>query len=55
MEQLRIDVIDRVYAAILAAKIPAERIAMANAAHRTARTMLRSRILQLHADWTGEQ
>jgi hypothetical protein len=55
MEQLRIEVIDRVYAAVLAAKTPAERIAMANAAHRTARTIVHSRVLQLHADWTGEE
>ena len=55
MEQLRIEVIDRAYAAVLAAKTPAERIAMANAAHRTARTIVRSRVLQLHADWTDEQ
>jgi hypothetical protein len=49
MEQLRIEVIDREYAAILAAKTPAERIAMANDAHRTARTILQSRILHLYA------
>ena len=55
MEPLRIEVIDRAYAAILAAKTPAERIAMANAAHRTARTIVQSRVLQLHADWTSEQ
>jgi hypothetical protein len=28
---------------------------MANAAHRTARTIAHSRVLQLHADWTSEQ
>ena len=43
MEQLRIEVIDRTYAAILAAKTPAERAAMANSAHRTARIMVESR------------
>jgi hypothetical protein len=37
MEQLRIEVIDRAYAAILAAKTPAERVAMADSAHRAAR------------------
>ena len=55
MEQLRIEVIDRTYAAILAAKTPAERIAMADSAHRTARIMIESRVRQLHPDWTDEQ
>ena len=55
MERLRIEVIDRVYAAILAAKTPEERIAMADSAHRTARTMVQSRVRQLHPDWTDEQ
>jgi hypothetical protein len=43
----RIEVIDRTYAAILAAKTPAERIAMMAAAHRSARTMIQSRLDQL--------
>lgn len=51
----RIEVIDRTYAAILAAKTPAERIALAAAAHRTARTILRSRVEQLHPDWTPDE
>jgi hypothetical protein len=55
VEPLRIEVIDRAYAAILAAKTPAERIAMASAAHRTARTLVQSRVLELHADWNSEQ
>ena len=55
MEQLRIEVIDRTYAAILAAKTPAERIAMANSAHRTARIMVESRVRQLYPDLTNEQ
>ncbi len=55
MEPFRIEVIDRTYAAILAAKSPAERIAIASDAHRTARTLVQSRVLQLHADWTDEQ
>ena len=55
MPQLRIEVIDRATAAILAAKTPAERLALADAAHRSARTMLRSRVLQLHPEWTEEQ
>jgi Rv0078B-related antitoxin len=55
MTQHRIEVIDREYAAILAAKTPAERVAMANAAHRAACIMIRSRVLQLHPEWTDEQ
>jgi hypothetical protein len=55
VEQLRIEVIDRAYAAILAAKAPAERVAMADSAHRSARIMIQSRIRQLHPDWTDEQ
>jgi hypothetical protein len=55
MEQLRIEVIDRVYAAILAAKTPAERIAMADSAHRAARTMVESRVRQLYPNWTDEE
>jgi hypothetical protein len=51
----RIEVIDREYAAILAAKTPAERVAMASSAHRTARTILQALVLQLHPDWTEEQ
>ena len=48
MRQLRVEVINRHYPAILAAKTPAERIAMADAAHRTARTMVLSRVRQLY-------
>jgi hypothetical protein len=55
MRQLRVEVINRHYAAILAAKTPAERIAMADAAHRTARTMVLSRVRQLYPDWTDEE
>ncbi len=51
----RIEVIDRTYAAILASKTPAERIAMADASHRTARTLLHQRILQLHPEWSVER
>ena len=50
MEPLRIEVIDRTYAAILAAKTPAERAAMANSAHRTARIMVESRVRQLYPE-----
>ncbi len=55
MEPLRVEVIDRVFAAVLAAKTPAERIAIASSAHRTARTILQSRVQQLHPDWTDER
>ncbi len=55
MGQHRIEAIDRTYAAFLAAKSPADRVAMASSAHRTARMMIRNRILQLHPDWTEEQ
>ena len=55
MTQHRIEAIDRAYAAILAAKTPAQRAAMADAAHRTARSMIQSRVLQLHPDWTAER
>jgi hypothetical protein len=54
MQQLRIEVIDRAYAAILAAKTPAERLAMADSAHRTARIMVESRVRQLYPEWTDE-
>lgn len=40
MQQLRIEVIDRLYAAILAARTPAERAFMIEDCHRTARIML---------------
>jgi hypothetical protein len=55
MKELRIEVIDRTYAAILAAKTHAERAAMANSAHRAARIMVESRVRQLYPDWTDEQ
>jgi hypothetical protein len=54
-EPLRIEVIDRVYAAVLASKTPAERVTMADAAHRGARTMIQNRLLQLYPEWTDEQ
>ena len=55
MQQLRIEVIDRAYAAVLAAKTPAERLAMADSAHRTARIMVESRVRQLYPEWTDEE
>ena len=55
VERLRIEVIDRDYAAVLASKTPAERVAMADSAHRAARSMIRSGVAQLHPDWTDTQ
>jgi hypothetical protein len=55
MEPPRIEVIDRTYAAILATKTPAERVAMADSAHRAARTMVETRVRQLYPDWTDEE
>lgn len=51
----QIEVVDEAMAAILRSKTPAERIAMAAAAHRMAREMLAARIRSQHADWTDEQ
>lgn len=50
----RIEVIDRTYAAILAAKTPAERVAMASEMHETAREVIQRVVLQLHPDWSEE-
>ena len=55
MKQYRVEVIDRTYAAILAAKTPAERAAMVDAAQRTACQILRNRIQQLYPNWTEEE
>jgi hypothetical protein len=55
MASHRVEVIDRLYAAILASQSPAERIAMTASAHRTARTMIRSRIEQLYPQATPEE
>ena len=55
MQSPRIEVIHREYAKVLAAMTPAQRVAMASDAHRTARTMLQSLLKQLYPDWTDEQ
>jgi hypothetical protein len=47
-----VEVIDRASAARLAARTPAERIAMAASAHRSARTMIQARVEQLFPDAT---
>lgn len=55
MQQLRIEVIDRLYAAILAARTPAERAWMIKDCHRTARIMLAAGERLRHPDWTEDQ
>ncbi len=51
----RIEVVDEAMAAILRQKTPAERIAMACDAHRTARAMLTAQVRRHHAGWTDAQ
>lgn len=55
MKGIRIEVIDRDYAAILAAKSPAERVGMVAEAHRMARMLAESGARHLHPDWTESQ
>ncbi|MBM3992737.1 MAG: hypothetical protein FJ303_01050 [Planctomycetes bacterium] len=50
----QIEVVDEAVAAILRQKTPAERIALATAAHRTARAMISARIRSQHPDWSDE-
>ena len=52
MQQLRIEVIDRTYAAILAAKTPAERAWMIEDCHRSARIVLAAGERVRHPDWS---
>ncbi|MSQ97096.1 MAG: hypothetical protein EXR98_21435 [Gemmataceae bacterium] len=51
----QIEVVDEAVAAILRQKTPAERIAIACDAHRTARAMLAAQIRSQHADWTDDE
>jgi hypothetical protein len=51
----QIEVVDEDVAAVLRKKTPAERIALAAAAHRMARALLAGQIRARHADWTDEQ
>ena len=51
----QIEVMDEAVAAILRQKTPAERIALASAAHRTARLLLAAQVRRQHADWTDAQ
>ena len=55
MQQLRIEVIDRTYAAILAAKTPAERAWMIEDCHRSARIVLAAGERVRHPNWTVQQ
>jgi hypothetical protein len=55
MPHLRIEVIDRAYAALLAAKTPIERLAMVFEAHRTARMLAEAGVRYLHPEWTETQ
>jgi hypothetical protein len=55
MQRLHIEVIDRAYAAILAAKTPAERVGMVAEAHRMARILAEAGARHLHPDWTEAQ
>lgn len=55
MEQLRIEVIDREYAAILAAKTPAERGGMIADCYRCARLVLAAGERLRHPAWSEEQ
>ncbi len=51
----QIEVVDEAVAVILRQKSPAERIAIASDAHRTARAMLTAQVRSQHADWTDDE
>lgn len=51
----RIEVIDDTVAAILRAKSPDERLAMAFECHEMGRAILRTQIASAHSDWTPKQ
>jgi hypothetical protein len=55
MERIRIEVIDRRYAAILAAKTPAERAWMIGDCHKSARIVLEAGERSRHPSWTEQQ
>jgi len=50
-----LEMLDDAVVAMLRTKTPAERIAMASAAHRTAREMLAAQVHRMHPDWSDEQ
>lgn len=55
VQRLRIEVIDRGYAAILAAKSPAERVGMVAEAYRTALILVEAGVRHQHPTWTDLQ
>jgi hypothetical protein len=55
VERLRIEVIDRAYAAILAARTPAERAWMIGDCHRSARIVLAAGERARHPNWSDQQ
>ena len=55
MAQLRIEVIDRVYAGILTKKTPAERAAMIADCHHSAKVFLAAGERLRHPEWSEEQ
>ena len=55
MPKHRVEVIDRTYAAILAAKTPAERVAIMDSMHRRARQFLTGRVGELFPDAAPEK
>ena len=54
MEPPRIEVIDRVFAAVLATKTPADRAWMIGDCHRSARVILAAGERTRHPDWPEE-
>ena len=55
MPKHRVEVIDRAHAAILAAKTPAERVAIMDSMHRDARRFLAHRVDELFPEATPEK
>lgn len=55
LDRLRYEVIDDAMADVLRGKTPAERLEMANSMWRTARDLIRSKLIYDHPDWTAEQ
>ena len=51
----QIEVVDPVVAEILSRKTPAERLSIAFGLWESARVMLRSRLGELHPEWTPDQ
>jgi hypothetical protein len=54
MKQHRIEVIDRTYAAILAAKTPAQRVTMIADCHRSARWIIAAGERLRHPSWSDD-